>query len=210
MIRTLFYLFIVKPLVLLILGLNVRGRENLPLKGPAIIVANHNSHLDTAALISLFPLRLINKIRPVAAADYFMCNRFIRWFSLNIAGIIPLERRSREVGQHVFSPAIQAFNSDSILIIFPEGTRGQPELMSKMKNGITRLLTECPDVPVIPVFCYGLGKALPKGEKILVPFFIDVFIGEPIRWEGNRRQFMDKLETIMEELRSQVHIVDEE
>jgi 1-acyl-sn-glycerol-3-phosphate acyltransferase len=26
---------------------------------------------------------------------------------------------------------------------------------------------------------------------MLVPFFVDVFIGEPVRWNGNREQFMD-------------------
>lgn len=182
----------------------------MPLSGPAIIVANHNSHLDTAVLISLFPLSVINRVRPLAAADYFMCNRFIKWFALNIAGIIPIERKPKDAGQNIFIPAIDALDNDSILIIFPEGSRGEPETMGKMKNGIGHLLSERPDVPVIPVFFYGLGKCLPKGEVILVPFFIDVFIGEPLRWEGNRHQFMGKLQKTMSELQSQANIVNDE
>lgn len=211
MLRTLFYLLFVKPLVLVMLGINARGSEHLPLSGPAIVVANHNSHLDTIALLSLFPLRLINKIHPVAAADYFLRNPFIKWFALNIAGIIPIERRMREKGNDVFIPVVEALDRGAIVIIFPEGTRGQPETMSKMKNGIGHLLYERPDVPVIPVFFYGLGKCLPKGEVILVPFFVDAFIGEPLHWEGGRQLFMDKLAKTMCELQSQaVRVTDDE
>ncbi len=207
MLRKLIYLLIVKPLVLFMLGLNVRGREHLPLTGPAIIVANHNSHLDTVALISLFPLSVINNVRPVAAADYFLCNRLIKWFAINIAGVVPIERRPTETGRHIFSPAIDALDQGAILIVFPEGTRGEPETMGKMKNGIGHLLSARPNVPVIPVFFYGLGKCLPKGEILLVPFFVDAFIGEPLHWEGNRQQFMDKLAKTMSELQSQAVVI---
>ena len=211
MLRTLFALLIVKPVALLMLGINVRGKQHLPLSGPAILVANHNSHLDTVALLSLFPLRIINKVHPVAAADYFLCNRFIKWFALNIVGIVPIERRIKEAGLHIFTPAIEALDKGSILIIFPEGTRGEPEMMGKMKNGIGHLVSERPDIPVIPVFFYGLGKCLPKGEVLLVPFFVDAFIGEPLKWEGNRQLFMDKLAKAMSELQSKaITVVSDE
>ncbi|MSP28627.1 MAG: 1-acyl-sn-glycerol-3-phosphate acyltransferase [Methylococcales bacterium] len=209
MLRTLFYLLFVKPLVLVMLGISVRGREHLPMSGPAIVVANHNSHLDTMALMSLFPLSVINKVHPVAAADYFLRNPIIKWFALNIAGIIPLERRMREKGCDIFIPVIEALDCGSIVIIFPEGTRGEPETMSKLKNGISHLLSERPDVPVIPVFFHGLGKCLPKGEVILVPFFIDAFIGEPLYWAGGRQLFMDALVERMHELQKKAVVIDD-
>ena len=72
MLRYLFILLIVRPLVYFALGLRLRGQENLPTKGPAIIAANHNSHFDTAVLIAMFPQKAIRLIRPAAAADYFL------------------------------------------------------------------------------------------------------------------------------------------
>ncbi len=207
MLRILFYSLIVKPLVLVMLGLNVRGRNHLPTSGPAIIVANHNSHLDALALMSLFSNRVLIRVYPVAAADYFLRNRWLKWFALNVVGIIPIERgpldsKRTEKGADVLAPVIAALDRGSILILFPEGTRGEPEAMGKLKNGIARVLSERPDVPVVPVFFYGLGKCLPKGEFILVPFFVDVFIGEPLYWEGSRRAFMDKLMEKMQALQS--------
>ncbi|MES9854313.1 MAG: 1-acyl-sn-glycerol-3-phosphate acyltransferase [Candidatus Thiodiazotropha sp. L084R] len=47
LLQFLFFILIVKPLVLIVLGLNVRRKTHLPAEGPAIIIANHNSHLDT-------------------------------------------------------------------------------------------------------------------------------------------------------------------
>ena len=49
-------------------------------------------------------------------------------------------------------------------------------------------------VPVIPVFMHGLGKVLPRGEFLPVPFFVDVFIGESMRWSGDKAAFMADLD----------------
>ncbi len=77
--RTLFTLCIVWPVIWLWLGLRIKHRERLPACGPAIIVANHNSHMDVFALLSLFPLRRQSSVHPVAAADYSPGEPF--WFS---------------------------------------------------------------------------------------------------------------------------------
>ena len=93
--QILFFALIVRPVLALTIGANVRGRENLPKTGPAIIVANHNSHLDTLTIMAMYPLRQLSLVRPVAAMDYFMRNKALAWFATKIIGIIPLERSGR-------------------------------------------------------------------------------------------------------------------
>lgn len=68
-VRWLFFTLIIRPFITIILGLNVRRLENLPEKGPAVIVANHNSHLDTLVLMTLFQGQKIHQIRPIAAIN---------------------------------------------------------------------------------------------------------------------------------------------
>lgn len=188
MLRWLFYALVVRPITWIILGMNVRHRERMPGDGPAILVANHNSHLDTMVLISLFPLRLLPKLRPVAAADYFLKNRLMAWFSLKVIGIIPVARGGAPGDP--LEGASEALGKGSILILFPEGSRGEPEHLAEFKKGVWHLAKRHPDVPIVPVFLHGLGKALPRGESLLVPFFCDVFVGESMAWLEDRDAFM--------------------
>ena len=197
--RYLFFLLLVRPVVLVILGINARHKHRLPAQGPAIIIANHNSHLDTMVLFTLLPLKLLPRIRPVAAMDYFLRNSILAWFSLNIIGILPIRRGKDPANPEydVLMPCHEALEKGDILIFFPEGSRGDPEQMTRFKSGVARLCERHPDLPVIPVFMHGLGKALPKGEAILVPFFCDVFVGESLRWNGDVESFRALLEESM-------------
>ncbi|MCK5719021.1 MAG: 1-acyl-sn-glycerol-3-phosphate acyltransferase [Thiomargarita sp.] len=200
LLRLLFYKVIVKFVVLIVLGLNVRHREKLPKQGPAILVANHNSHLDTMVLMSLFPTRLLATIQPVAAMDYFLRNRLLAWFALKIVGILPIKRTIKNRHDNPLLPCYEALANQRILILFPEGSRGEPEKLANFKGGIAKLAEQFPDVPVIPILLHGLGKSLPKGEALLVPFFCDVFIGDPMFWTGNKKTFIQKLKQSMEQL----------
>lgn len=179
LIKILFFGLVVKPIVFVVLGLNIKGRNNLP-KSSAVIAPNHNSHLDTLVIMSLYPLSQIHKIRPIAAADYFMKNRFICWFSQNCLDIIPLDRTGESNVEELFKQPHQALDNGDILILFPEGSRGKPEQMTKLKKGLFYLLKDKKDIPIIPVAMQGLGNALPKGEALFVPFNCYVQIGESI------------------------------
>lgn len=189
--RTLFFLLFVRPLTVFVLGMNIRSERSLPQKGPAIVIANHNSHLDAILLMSLFPIRLLSKIHPVAAEDYFLANKFLAWFSKKIIGIIPFRRKAC---RDPFKDVEEALERGEIIIFFPEGSRGQAEKLSPLKSGIAHLAKKFPAVPIIPVFLHGLGKALPKGDPILVPFVVDVIIGLPLPPCEDKAAFIESIQ----------------
>ena len=200
LLRWIYFKVIVRTVILVLLGLNIHHRERLPREGPAIIVANHNSHLDTMVLMTVLPWEILDKVRPVAAMDYFLRNRALAWFATNIIGILPIARKRKNPDEDPLAGCRQALDNGEILILFPEGSRGEPEKMSRFKTGVARLAESRPEVPVIPVYMHGLGKALPRGEALLVPFICDIFIGEPLSWTGSIDAYMQTLDTTMHEL----------
>lgn len=194
-------ILIARPLARLVTGLDVLHAERLPSTGPAIIAANHSSHVDTWLLLSLFPARTLAKVRPVAAADYFLANPAISWFSRQVIGIVPVERRRLERGVDVLAPAKAALAAGDILVIFPEGTRGaDPDHMAALKPGVAMLASEAPATPVIPVWIQGAGRVLPKGSWLAAPLTCCVVVGEALYWTGERMSFMTALRGALEAL----------
>ena len=189
-----FFALVVKPLLRVFIGVNLFGREHLPCDGQFILVANHNSHLDTLALLDLFPLAALSRTRPVAAADYFMTNPLLRWFSCNVLNILPIPRTDFTKSNNPLSLMCRAIEAGDTLIVFPEGSRGEPEQIQPFKNGVAHLIHKFPDIPVVPVFLQGMGKSLPKGEMVLIPFFTDIMIGPPRHYQGGKDAITQAME----------------
>jgi len=200
LLQLLFFVVFVRPLTWVVLGMNVHRRKILPTAGPAIIAANHNSHLDTLVLLSLFPLKQLKDIRPVAGATYFGRYPALNWFVQNILGIIFVQPGSGQPHEQVLSEVFAALDEGQIIIIFPEGTRGKPEQLGPLRPGIATLATRRPDIPVVPVYLNGLGKVLPKDTSMLVPFICNVHVAPPIRGAKDPAMFLQGLQRKLEEL----------
>ncbi len=199
--QMLFFLLIIKPFIHLFIGLRVRGRESLTASNPFVLVANHSSHLDTVSLLSLFSITRLRNIRPVAAADYFERNRFVSMFTRIAFNILPIARKNISAENNPLRQMQAAIEAGYSLIIFPEGTRGSGDEMSPFKAGVAHLLERTPGLPVVPAYLVNMGRSLPKGEIIPVPFFCEIRLGAPRLVEGSKQEIVKTLEAAVRELK---------
>ena len=120
--RFFFFNFFIRPMVFLYLGVNIRRSFLLPKKGPAILVANHNSHLDTVVLMIACPRSLFSHLRPVAAADYWLKGPLLTWFSTHVLNIVPIHRKKedRPEGSDPLDSIGEALDEGSAVIFSPK------------------------------------------------------------------------------------------
>src|SRR5262249_57714274 len=192
--QILFFALLVRPLMAIFIGRRAQGRQWLHGAGPFVLLANHSSHLDTVSLLSLFPLRRLREIQPVAAADYFERNRLAAWFSHTFFNILPLPHPPITPENNPIQLMLAQLRAGKSLLIYPEGTRGSGEEIGPFRPGIAPLPEQAPRLPVIPVYLVNHGRCLPKGEWFPVPFLCEIRIGPPqVFCGGERGESLQKL-----------------
>jgi 1-acyl-sn-glycerol-3-phosphate acyltransferase len=120
-----------------------------------------------------------------------------------VIGIIPIKRGGASRTEDVLAGAKEALARGEILVVFPEGSRGEPEEMTRFKTGVARLVEFCPQAAVTPVYLQGAGRSLPKDASLLVPFNCTAVIGDPLSWTGSHHGFIDELRARIETLKEQ-------
>ena len=196
-----------KPYIHLVLGVNVSGADNLPKihKGASIIVANHNSHIDTLLLMSLFSCSQILKIHPVAAADYFCDTKLKSFIFKTLLGLIPIQRKfGKKTKEELFREINETLRGGETIIIYPEGTRGEDNSIQNFKTGVSHIASMNPEVPIIPIYINGPDRILPKGAFFWIPFIADVYISEPVYYDGTpTKVFTEKIKDIIQKLKDE-------
>ena len=101
----------------------------------------------------------------------------------------------------MFKDVNEALKNNHIVIIYPEGTRGEDNTLLEFKTGIAHIASMNPNVPIIPIYINGPDKILPKIDAILVPFISDIYISDPICYDNtSTKSFTDKIRNIVQEL----------
>lgn len=177
--------------------LHIIGRDNIPARGPVILVANHASHVDVACLLAALPLNRLEHAYAAAAEDYFSAG-FPR-FAMNALMIknLPFARGTHR-RQSLTLCCDLLTNSDNVLIWFAEGTRTRNGEVNAFRHGIGALVAGT-NISVVPCAIRGSFKAWPKGRYIPWPTHISLTVGTPRRY-NHLRAHRDSYDTICNDL----------
>nr|WP_308800845.1 lysophospholipid acyltransferase family protein [Streptomyces polyasparticus] len=151
----------------------IRRTGRLP-EGGCVVVANHTSHADTAALLAALDARHAPRI--AAAADYWFATPWRRRICRRLAAGFPVRRTGGGLGDLL--AMTEALRSGHAVVLFPEGTRARDESLGTFHRGAVLLAREA-KVPLVPVALLGTGELLPKHGR-LQRTRLTVRIGTPL------------------------------
>jgi len=197
--KIIIHLILLRPLIKLLFGVNLIGKENLSGLNRYIIIANHNSHLDILLLFYLLPHKQIRKTHPVAAEEYFSKPKILYRLVNYLFSPIWVTRGDTESRAECMSEITAKLNEGHNIIIFPEGTRGIPGEIQTFKSGIGRIAEHFPHIRILPVFISGTERSLPKQGIIPVPIWNNLIIGPPQIFKESHEKTTHTLEKIIHE-----------
>ena len=165
-------------LIRLLIDLELRGKVNIPAKGPYILVSNHLSYLDPMMVHSISRKQL----RFFIAAEYYHDRRW-KWF-YDFFGCIPVTKGM--INARAIEEAIKAILSGDSFVIFPEGSISETGKLRKWHPGIG-LLALSTGAPVIPVLLKGTADLLPLGSHKVYFRPVSVFAGRPLSFQTTEK-----------------------
>tara|TARA_Y200000002_G_scaffold35813_1_gene26210 strand:- start:134 stop:757 length:624 start_codon:yes stop_codon:yes gene_type:complete len=180
------------------IGLQYFNNKSLRNIKQFILIANHNSHMDTMALMSAIPSRFIHRVHPIAARDFFGGSLFSRILMRYLVNATLIRRDREDPDRDPIDDMDKMLKKQRSLILYPEGSRGIPGKMSNFKRGLGYLVQRNPNINVIPVYLENIYKTLPKGKKLILPYNCSIKFGQPIKF--NSLEMEDILKTAEKEI----------
>lgn len=192
------------PLLLRVFRPWVKGAENVPTDGAAILASNHLSFVDSVFL----PLVLNRSVTFLAKAEYFRGRGFKGWLVRQFfiaTGQLPIDRSGGKASEDSLNTGLEVLAQGKLLGIYPEGTRSPDGRLYRGRTGIARMVLEA-KVPIIPVAMIDTEKVMPIGQRIPNVQRVGIVFGKPLDfsrfegYEGDRFVLRAITDEIMHEL----------
>jgi 1-acyl-sn-glycerol-3-phosphate acyltransferase len=169
-------------------SLRTQGQQHIPRRGPALLIANHQSYMDPI-LVGLAVRR-----HPVFLARQSLFRyRPLAWLMRSLHAVpVNQEGFAREGLKKI----LEQLKAGRLVGVFPEGERTCDGWMSPLRPGI-HLLIKRMELPIIPIGISGAYDAWPRWRAYPIPAplllpagkgTIAVSIGPPM----DSRQFGDQ------------------
>jgi 1-acyl-sn-glycerol-3-phosphate acyltransferase len=167
----------------------IRGKQYIP-TGPALVAPKHQCMLDVFSEFSVLPHSIYVMKKELVWIP------FLAWYGLKL-GCIVVDRSAHATAlRKMVADAKLRFQEKRQLVIFPEGSRGEPGVAGDYKPGIAALYRDL-EVPVHPV-ATNSGVHWPRHGFMRKPGLIVFEYLEPIQPGLKRGEFMRILEERIE------------
>lgn len=177
-------------------GLRLQGQDNMPLEGPVLVVANHQSFLDPIliGLVARRPLVYLAR-KTLFRNPYF--GAMIRFFNA-----VPIDQEG--IGKEGIRVILDQLALGKAVVVFPEGERTIGGKMIPLKPGI-HLLIKRAQAPIVPIGIAGANHAWPPTQLLPMPAplflpgcaaSLSVALGKPL--DGRRYAEMPREQALRE------------
>jgi 1-acyl-sn-glycerol-3-phosphate acyltransferase len=182
----------------------VKGVENIPKQGGAIIASNHLAVIDDA----LLPLSSPRMIHFMGKAEYFngkgVKGRLKKWWFTSV-GVFPVDRSGGSKALGALETARHVLESGKLFGIHPEGTRSPDGRLFRGHTGVARLAYET-GVPIIPTAIIGSrelqrpGTVIPGKGNTTVIFGKAIQVTKTPSQDVTREQLRELTDRMMQDI----------
>jgi 1-acyl-sn-glycerol-3-phosphate acyltransferase len=147
--------FIAWLLVTFVYRLDRRGIENIPERGPALLICNHVGYADAIVISAAVP----RPVRFIMESSIFRIPVLSGVFRGMKAIPVAPAKEDPEVYERAFQIVAQELRDGNLVCIFPEGRLTSDGEIGEFRAGMMRILRETP-VPVVPLALSGLWDSM--------------------------------------------------
>jgi len=160
-------------------GMRVHGVPRLD--KPSILVANHASHIDIAAIFAALPISEVSKVRTAAARDtiYALPKPIVALIEF-LFNTYAFERKGKSSDS--LERGADCLRDGYHLAIFPEGRRSQDGSFLGFTPGFAKIAYQT-GAPVVPVHIKGAHRSMPRGTNYIQRLPMEVTFHEPVEAE---------------------------
>ena len=145
------YRLLMKLLSFLFLRVTVKGLENFPKKGPAMVVFNHSGDVDAVVLVAVIPHMLDGIVKIENRDDHWLVGPLFRAYGYSWIHRGKPDRKALRV-------ALEGFEEGRIIALSPEGRQTLTGGLEEGTDGATFLALKS-GAPIIPVAMTGTQNA---------------------------------------------------
>lgn len=178
------------------LKFSVKGDNNIPAEGGAVIAINHTGYMDFT--YAGLPARTNNRyIRFMAKKEVF--DNPVGGPIMRALKHIPVDRSA---GADSYREAVNRLRSGELVGVYPEATISRSFELKEFKSGAARMALEA-NVPIIPVVIWGAQRVWTKGQpkrmgRTNTP--ISIAVGVPIAPVEPAQELTEKLHATMQSM----------